>query len=107
MCGSRERARICCGLGARALDRDAERERHSQARTQREAEHRDPDHRTGPAVPVFHRVTMGATTVCAALADPRAALEEARRQAEGFAAEADQAGSGSGKPFDPDAEKGQ
>ncbi|BDZ61217.1 uncharacterized protein Rv1488 [Demequina sediminis] len=48
-----------------------------------------------------------ASRITSALADPRAALEEARRQAEGFAAEADQAGSRSGKPFDPDAEKGQ
>ncbi|WP_062377577.1 SPFH domain-containing protein [Demequina pelophila] len=45
--------------------------------------------------------------ITSALADPREALEEARRQAEGFAAEADQAGTGSGRSFDPDAEKGQ
>ena len=42
-----------------------------------------------------------------ALADPKAALAEARRQAEGVAAEAEDAGTGSGKPFDPDAAKGQ
>ncbi|WP_084126358.1 SPFH domain-containing protein [Demequina sp. NBRC 110054] len=45
--------------------------------------------------------------ITSALADPRAALEEARRQAEGVSAEADKAGSESGRPFDPDAEKGQ
>jgi len=42
-----------------------------------------------------------------ALADPKAALAEARRQAEGVAAEAEDAGTGSGLPFDPNAAKGQ
>ena len=42
-----------------------------------------------------------------ALADPKAALAEARRQAEGVAADAEAAGTGSGVPFDPDAAKGQ
>jgi len=42
-----------------------------------------------------------------ALADPRAALEEARRQVEEFSADANEAGSRSGRPFDPNAEKGQ
>ncbi|WP_084072931.1 SPFH domain-containing protein [Demequina sp. NBRC 110052] len=45
--------------------------------------------------------------ITSALADPRAALEEARRQAEGVSAEADRAGTESGRPFDPNAEKGQ
>ncbi|MDN4473105.1 SPFH domain-containing protein [Demequina zhanjiangensis] len=45
--------------------------------------------------------------ITSALADPRAALEEARRQAEGVSAEADKAGTESGRPFDPNAEKGQ
>jgi len=47
------------------------------------------------------------TRLTSALEDPRAALEEARRQAEGVAADAEAAGSSSGKPFDPHAEKGQ
>jgi len=42
-----------------------------------------------------------------ALADPKEALEEARRQAEGVAADAESAGTRSGQPFDPDATKGQ
>jgi len=42
-----------------------------------------------------------------ALEDPRAALEEARRLAEGVTADAESHGTRSGKPFDPDAEKGQ
>lgn len=42
-----------------------------------------------------------------ALVDPKAALEEARRQAEDVAADAEAAGTGSGLPFDPDAAKGQ
>ena len=42
-----------------------------------------------------------------ALEDPRAALEEARRLAEGVTADAESHGTGSGKPFDPNAEKGQ
>ncbi|WP_083979878.1 SPFH domain-containing protein [Demequina salsinemoris] len=45
--------------------------------------------------------------ITSALADPKAALEEARRQAEGVSAEADKAGSESGRPFDPNVEKGQ
>ncbi len=45
--------------------------------------------------------------ITSALADPKAALEEARRQAEGVAAEAEGAGTGSGVPFDPNASKGQ
>nr|WP_062522122.1 SPFH domain-containing protein [Demequina silvatica] len=53
------------------------------------------------------RARRAGSRITSALADPRAALEEARRQAEGFSAEATEAGSGSGKPFDPDAEKGQ
>src|SRR5690606_38478792 len=42
-----------------------------------------------------------------ALADPKAALAEARRQAEGVSADAEAAGTGSGQPFDPNASKGQ
>ncbi|WP_296664806.1 SPFH domain-containing protein [Demequina sp.] len=53
------------------------------------------------------RAKSRASRITSALADPRAALEEARRQAGEFAAEAESAGSRSGKPFDPDAEKGQ
>ncbi|WP_062292026.1 SPFH domain-containing protein [Demequina phytophila] len=53
------------------------------------------------------RAKRAGSRITSALADPRAALEEARRQAEGVSAEAEQAGSASGKPFDPDAEKGQ
>ncbi len=45
--------------------------------------------------------------ITSALADPRAALEEAKRQVEEFTADANEAGSGSGRPFDPNAEKGQ
>ncbi len=53
------------------------------------------------------RTRTRASRITSALADPRAALEEARRQAEGISGEAEQAGTRSGKPFDPDAEKGQ
>jgi regulator of protease activity HflC (stomatin/prohibitin superfamily) len=42
-----------------------------------------------------------------ALEDPKAALEEARRLAEGVTADAEAAGTKSGKPFDPNAAKGQ
>lgn len=42
-----------------------------------------------------------------ALDDPKVALEEARRLAEDVAADAEVAGTGSGKPFDPEVEKGQ
>ncbi len=42
-----------------------------------------------------------------ALADPKAALEEARRQVEDVTADAEAAGTRSGQPFDPDAAKGQ
>ena len=42
-----------------------------------------------------------------ALADPKVALQEARRLAEGVAADAEAAGTKSGKPFDPDVTKGQ
>src|SRR6187431_1012901 len=42
-----------------------------------------------------------------ALEDPRAALEEARRLAEGVTADAESHGTGSGKAFDPNVEKGQ
>ncbi|WP_062518140.1 SPFH domain-containing protein [Demequina gelatinilytica] len=53
------------------------------------------------------RARSRTSRITSALADPRAALEEARRQAEGISGEAEQAGTRSGKPFDPDAEKGQ
>ena len=42
-----------------------------------------------------------------ALTDPKAALEEARRQAEGVASEAEGVGTKSGVPFDPNTTKGQ
>jgi regulator of protease activity HflC (stomatin/prohibitin superfamily) len=42
-----------------------------------------------------------------ALSDPKAALEEAKRQAEGVASAAEVAGTGSGQPFDPSVIKGQ
>jgi regulator of protease activity HflC (stomatin/prohibitin superfamily) len=48
-----------------------------------------------------------ASRITSALEDPRAALEEARRLAEGVTADAESHGTGSGKPFDPNAEKGQ
>jgi regulator of protease activity HflC (stomatin/prohibitin superfamily) len=47
------------------------------------------------------------TRLTNALEDPKAALEEARRQAEGVSADAEAAGTGSGQPFDPNASKGQ
>jgi regulator of protease activity HflC (stomatin/prohibitin superfamily) len=53
--------------------------------------------------------TRGArkSRITSALEDPRAALEEARRMAEGVTADAEAHGIRSGKPFDPEAEKGQ
>lgn len=53
------------------------------------------------------RAANRTSRITSALADPRAALEEARRQVAGVSAEAEAAGSRSGKPFDPEAEKGQ
>src|SRR6187551_2007531 len=45
--------------------------------------------------------------ITSALEDPRQALEEARRLAEGVTADAESHGTRSGKPFSPEAEKGQ
>jgi len=47
------------------------------------------------------------SSLTSALEDPRKALEEARRLAEGVTADAESHGTGSGKPFSPEAEKGQ
>jgi len=47
------------------------------------------------------------STITSALEDPRKALEEARRLAEGVTADAESHGTRSGKPFSDEAEKGQ
>jgi regulator of protease activity HflC (stomatin/prohibitin superfamily) len=47
------------------------------------------------------------SALTSALEDPRKALEEARRLAEGVTADAESHGTRSGIPFDPEAEKGQ
>ncbi len=47
------------------------------------------------------------SSITSVLADPRVALEEARRMAEGASADAESAGSKSGQPFNPDVAKGQ
>ena len=47
------------------------------------------------------------SAITSVLADPRVALEEARRMAESVSADAEAAGSGSGSRFDPNVEKGQ
>jgi len=51
--------------------------------------------------------TRRASRITSALADPKTALEEARRMAEGVSASAEAAGTKSGQPFDPNASKGQ
>lgn len=53
------------------------------------------------------RVNRAKNRITSALADPAAALAEAKAQAEEASSDANDAGTRSGRPFDPNAEKGQ